>query len=190
VDFNDLRGVPRIIAEEQDYNTAELNAKWEHGYRQANAQQKEILDQVTSAVQSDDGTNNRLFFIDGPGGTGKTFVENLIRAKVRSSGAIALSVASSGIAAILLDAGRTSHSQFKIPIDIHSKSLCSISAQSDLAALLKKTSLIIWDEAPAQHRHYFEAVDRTLKDLRNDSRWFGGVTVVFAGIIASFPDFI
>jgi PIF1-like helicase len=108
-------------------------------------------------------------------------VENLILAKVHSSGGVALSVASSGIAAIL-DGGRTSHSRLKIPIEVHAESICSISAQSDLVTLLKKTCLIIWDEAPAQHRHCFEAVDRMLKDIRNDSRWFGGVTMVFAGI--------
>jgi len=110
--------------------------------------------------------NSGLFFIDGPGGTGKT-VENLLLANTRSSGAIALSVASSGIAAILLDGGRTSHSRLKIPIEIHFESICPISAQSDLAALLRRTSLIIWDEAPAQHCHCFEAIDR--------------ITVVFAG---------
>jgi hypothetical protein len=179
VDFSDLNGVPRIVAEEQNYDIAELNARWEQGYLQANPEQKEILDQVVSAIQPDG--NGGLFFIDGPGGTGKTFVENLILAKVRSSGGVALSVASSGIAAILLNGGRTSHSRLKIPIEIHSESLCPIPAQSHLAALLKMTSLIIWDEAPAQHRHCFQAVDRTLRDLRNDPRWFGGITVVFAG---------
>jgi len=182
VDFSDLNGVPRIVAEEQNYDIAELNERWEQGYLQANPEQKEILDQVVSAVRPDG--NGGLFFIDGPGGTGKTFVENLILAKVRSSGGVALSVASSGIAAILLDGGRTSHSRFKIPIDIDSESLCPIPAQSHLAALLKTTSLIIWDEAPAQHRHCFQAVDRTLRDLRNDPRWFGGITVVFAGTAA------
>jgi ATP-dependent DNA helicase PIF1 len=180
VDFNNLNSIPRIIAEERSYNKAELKARWERGYLQANPEQIEILDLITSAVQSDDG-DSRLFFIDGPGGTGKLFIENLILAKVRSSGTIALSVASSGIAAILLDGSRTSHSQLKIPIEIHSESLCPISAQTDLAALLKATSLIIWDEAPSQHHQCFEVVDRTLKDLRNNPRWFGGITVMFTG---------
>src|SRR5438045_1073915 len=81
---------------------------------------------------------------------------------------IALTVASSGIAAILLDGGRTSHSRFRIPIDITSESICSISAQSDIAKLIRMTKLIIWDEAPAQHRHCFEAVNRTLRDIQKD----------------------
>jgi hypothetical protein len=70
VDFNNLNGVPRIVAEELNYNTEELNAQWEVGYDQANAEQKEILDLVTSSVSRSDGESG-LFFIDGPGGTGK-----------------------------------------------------------------------------------------------------------------------
>jgi hypothetical protein len=96
-------------------------------------------------------------------------------------GKIALAVASSGIASILLSGGRTSHSRFKIPINIDAQSRCDISAQSDLAQLLQHTALIVWDEAPAQHRHCFEAVDRTLQDLRKNDQYFGGVTMVFAG---------
>jgi hypothetical protein len=112
IDFSDLNGVPRIVAEERNYDIAELNARWEQGYLQANPEQNEISDQVVSAVQPD---RNGGLFIDGPGGTGKTFVENLILAKVRSSGSVALSAASSGMAAILLDGGRTSHSRLKSP---------------------------------------------------------------------------
>ena len=124
-----------------------------------------------------------LFFIDAPVGTGKTFVENLLLAYVRRQGQIALAVASSGIASILLAGGRTSHSRFKIPIDIHSQSICNVSGQSDLARLLRITKLIVWDEAPAQDRHCFEAVDRTLKDLCQNVNWFGGITMVFAGLL-------
>ena len=43
----------------------------------------------------------------GPGGTGKTFVENLILACLRAEGKICLAVASSGITSILLTGGRT-----------------------------------------------------------------------------------
>ena len=177
VHFDDSNDISRIIAEEKNYDLLQLTAKWNQGQLSANSQQNKILDAVISTVESD---NTGLFFIDGPGGTGKTFVENLILARVRSTGRIALSIASSDIASLLLDGGRTSHSRFKIPIDIHADSICSVAAQSDLAKLLQLTSLIIWDEAPAQHRHCFQAVDRTLKDLRKDSRWFDGITVVFA----------
>ena len=58
-----------------------------------------------------------IFFVNGPGGTGKTFVENIILAGVRSTGRIALAVASSSIVSTLLDGGRMAHSQFKILFD-------------------------------------------------------------------------
>ena len=153
---------------------------WQDGYRLANVEQKGIIDSITSMIRSNAGG---LFFIDGPGGTGKTFVEKLLLAYVRHQGQVALAVASSGIASILLESGRTSHSRFKIPIDIHSESICNVSRQSDLAKLLIITRLIVWDEAPAQGRHCFEAVDRTWKDIHQNTNWFGGITMVFAGAL-------
>ena len=178
VDFNSLHGIPRIIAEETADNPRELLDLWTIGYRSANVEQKVILDTIQSVIASERGG---LFFIDGPGGTGKTFVENVLLNWIRGNSQIALAVASSGIASILLLNGRTSHSTFHIPIDIQPESVCAISAQSALAELLCCTTLIIWDEVSAQHRHCFEAVDHTLKDLRKNDIWFGGISVVFAG---------
>lgn len=178
VDF--ANRVPRMVAEEMADNPQELLNLWEQGYRLVNAEQKKILDTIYLAVESGNGG---LFFIDGPGGTGKTFVENLLLNRVRANRQIALAVASSGIAAILLDHGRTSHSRFRIPIDIQPESVCPVPAQSDLAELLRSTSLIIWDEVSAQNRYCFEAVDRTLRDLRKSDQRFGGITMVFAGEI-------
>ena len=44
------------------------------------------------------------------------------------------------------------------------------------------TDLVIWDEAPMQHHHNMEAVDRTFRDLLNNSdKPFGGLTIVFGG---------
>jgi hypothetical protein len=178
VAIDNLSEIPCLIAEELDYDIQSLNIHWQENYPKANIQQKAILDNITAALDEDGGG---LFYIDGPGGTGKTFVKNLLLAYVRSKQKIALAVASSGIASILLKGGRTSHSQFKIPLEIDHDSICNINAQSSLAELLKSTTLIIWDKASAQHRHCFEAVDRTLQDLRDNNTSFGGITVVFAG---------
>ena len=82
----------------------------------------------------------RAFFIDGPGGTGKTFPYNTILAKVRSQGQIALAMASSGIAALLLQGGRTVHSRLKVPIPVNELSVCNISKQSALAKLINLPS--------------------------------------------------
>jgi hypothetical protein len=57
----------------------------------------------------DDG-NGGLFFLDVPGGTGKTFLMSLILATVRARSEIAVAAASSEIAATLLEGCRTAHS--------------------------------------------------------------------------------
>ncbi len=47
----------------------------------------------------------------------KPFPYDTLLARVRGNGNIALAVASSGIAALLLEGRRTTHSQFKIPVN-------------------------------------------------------------------------
>ncbi|GBP72118.1 ATP-dependent DNA helicase pif1 [Eumeta japonica] len=118
-----------------------------------------------------------------PGGTGKTFITNLILAKVRSLGKLALAVASSGIAATLLAGGRTAHSTFKLPltVSLEKDSVCSIRKNGPLGKVLQDVSLIIWDECTMIHRAHVEALDRTLRDIRNCDKIMGGITVMFAG---------
>jgi len=101
----------------------------------------------------------KVIFIDGPGGTGKTYIKNLILNIVRSRGDIALAVASLGIAALLLSGGQTAHSYLKIPIALDCTSFCYIRKQDDLAVLIHQTKLILWDEAPMTNKLAFEAVD-------------------------------
>jgi hypothetical protein len=180
IDFSS-RILPRIIQEELDYDRDVLQEKWLNGYDAANPDQRAILDAIQETLASGESC---MLFIDGPGGTGKTFLENLILAQVRARGLIALAVASSGIASILLDGGRTSHSRFRIPLTVDLTTVCDIPAQSHLAELIRRTSVIIWDEAPAQNRLCFEAVDRTFKDIRKCDLWFGGIIMIFAG---TFP---
>jgi thymidylate kinase len=54
-----------------------------------------------------------FFFIDGYGGTGKTFIWRAISAAIRSRGEIVLTIASNGIAALLIPGGRTAHYLFE-----------------------------------------------------------------------------
>ncbi|KAG3197353.1 hypothetical protein PC128_g6899 [Phytophthora cactorum] len=78
--------------------------------------------------------------------------------------------------------GSAAHSTFKIPSKLNDTSTCSIYKQSHLKGLIQKASLVIWDEAPMTHRHAFEAVDRSLRDLMdNDEEPFGGKVFVLSG---------
>lgn len=92
-----------------------------------------------------------------------------------------MNVASSGIASLLLQGGRTAHSRFGIPINPDEFTTCTMKKGDDLSNLVKESSLIIWDEAPMMSRHCFESLDRSLADImRNkDEKPFGGKVIVF-----------
>ena len=125
--------------------------------------------------------------MSGYGGTGKTYLWNAIVAFVRAQKKIVLTVASSGVASLLLPGGRTAHSRFKIPCDAEEDTVCDIKRGSMLAELIIETSLIIWDEALMTHRKAFETLDRTLRDIlaihseEAADKPFGGKVVVLGG---------
>ena len=143
-----------------------------------NPGQKAAFDTIMQALYIKE---KGCFFIDGPGGTGKTFLYRALLAEVRSKGFIALATASCGVAASILPGGRTAHSRFKIPIDMNSVNMCKISKQSALAKLIQAAKLIIWDEAPMAHKTGIEGVDALLKDLMGSSELFGSKVMIFGG---------
>ncbi|KAG5580981.1 hypothetical protein H5410_051608 [Solanum commersonii] len=102
------------------------------------------------------------FFVDGPGGTGKTYLYRALLATVRSKGFIALATATSGVAASVLPGGRTAHSHFKLPIDIHDNHGCNITKQSSLASLIRDAKLIVWDEVSMARKKLIETFDLLL----------------------------
>ncbi|XP_021764860.1 uncharacterized protein LOC110729433 [Chenopodium quinoa] len=121
------------------------------------------------------------FFIDGPGGTGKTFLYNCLYAEVRMMNKIVLPTATSGIAASNLPSGRTAHSRFKIPVDHENCLTCDVPKQGSLAHLIKETALIIWDEAPMANKANLQALDLLLQDIYENTTLFGGKLVVLSG---------
>ncbi|GBN30928.1 hypothetical protein AVEN_183436-1 [Araneus ventricosus] len=74
-----------------------------------------------------------LFFMDASGGTGKTFLFNLLSAQTQKDKKVAIAVPSSGIAATLLDDGRTPHSVLQLPLNIaHEETpVCNITKNSE-----------------------------------------------------------
>jgi hypothetical protein len=143
-----------------------------------NEQQRDAFNIILESILTDD---KRAFFVVGAAGAGKTFLYNTLCHASRSRELVIVCVAYSGIAAQLLPGGRTAHSTFKIPFDVFDDLTCAIPKSSALAQYLKTADLLIWDECSAQHRYAFEAVDRTLKDIRDDSTSFGGITTVLGG---------
>ncbi|CDF39890.1 ATP dependant DNA helicase [Chondrus crispus] len=125
--------------------------------------------------------SSRLFFLDAPGGTGKTFVLSAIQDFLRSRPKQVIAVAISAVAAVLLDGGRTAHSVFKISIPVSAESTYSFSTNSDTGRTLQQVDLIIWDEIVMCYRNCIETVDRSLRDLMQADRPFGGKFLVLAG---------
>lgn len=146
--------------------------------RKLNSDQRKAYNIILDRVYSN---RSGAFFIDGPGGTGKTFLYRALFANIRSKGFVALATASSGVAASILPGGQTAHSRFKIPIDIDETFTCNISKQTSLATLIQDSKLIVWDEVSMAKRKMIEVLDILLKDLMNTNILFGGKVVVFGG---------
>ena len=168
----------RLIREEQlyTYTDEEVDGAW----GQLNADQQRAANSIYDAVVSNPG-GGAVYFLNGSGGTGKTFVQNTVMAKLRKNQTVVLAVASSGIAATLLTGGRTAHSRFKIPLDSDETSICGTTKGSNLAELIKRTALIFWDESPMQNKFDMEAVDKMLQDVCSNEILFGGKVVCFCG---------
>nr|GEV12946.1 ATP-dependent DNA helicase PIF1-like [Tanacetum cinerariifolium] len=143
-----------------------------------NSDQKNAYDAIMRHVDDD---SSSVFFIDGLGGTGKTFLYKALLATVRSRGPIALATASYGAAVNNITGGSTAHSHFKIPINLTTNSICNIKKQSGLAKLLCQAKLIIWDETLMAKRQAVEAVDRTMQDITGVKLPFGGKIFVLGG---------
>jgi ATP-dependent DNA helicase PIF1 len=174
----------RLIYDELNYDRHSLVEEHTQLMSTMTSEQRRIYDKVMTRVAEN---KPGLFFLYGYGGTGKTYIWRAMSAALRSKGDIVLTVASSGIAALLIPGGRTAHSRFSIPIQVDENSTCNIKQGSPLAELIVEAKLIIWDEAPMTHKHCFEAVDRTFRDIlrfcnsENLNLPFGGKVVVMGG---------
>jgi ATP-dependent DNA helicase PIF1 len=175
-------GPDPVVPETSAYDVPLLRARVERDAARLNPEQRAVCDTIKAAISNPDLRPSNAFFIDSPGGCGKTFLLSHLLDSVRAQRRVAYAVASCGIAALLLPDGTTAHSRFKIPNDLGEASVCKISTNSPTAKLLKEASLIVWDEAPMCHKLCFDAVDRLLRDITGKrDRPFGGKVVVLAG---------
>lgn len=170
----------RELQREQQYDCNELRAFIQANITKLNIQQKNAYDNIIRAVDNNAGG---FYFLDAPGGTGKTFLISLILANIRSQQKIALAIASSGIAATLLDGGRTAHSALKLPLNIQvvETPTCNISRNSAMAKVLRGAAIVLWDECPMANKKSLEAFNRTMQDLRQKQQLFGGALVLLSG---------
>ncbi|XP_035840344.1 uncharacterized protein LOC110907032 [Helianthus annuus] len=149
----------RLIADELWYDVSATGVEFHNNLSSLTDEQRLVFDGIIEAINNNAGG---VFFVYGYGGTGKMFLWKTLSASIRCKRDIVLNVASSGIASLL-------------KLDVF------IILDDDVADLLRKTKLIIWDEAPMNHKHAFEALDRTMKDIFKCQMTFGGKVMVFGG---------
>ena len=101
--------------------------------------QHKIFTEITSAVSGDNG--KKLFFIDGPRGTGKSYLLNTLIMFLNNKNYQGLAVAWTGIAVNLLINGKTAHTAFKLRLNINERSTCNVSKNSTYANYIKSMDL-------------------------------------------------
>ncbi|PNX74041.1 ATP-dependent DNA helicase PIF1, partial [Trifolium pratense] len=151
----------RLIFDELNYDRQRLAEEHVRLMSTMTPEQRRVYETIMERVNE---RKPGVFFLYGYGGTGKTFIWRAMSAAIRSRGEIVLTVASSGIAALLIPGGRTAHSRFCIPLNVDE-----------------------FSTSPMMHKHCFEAVDRTFKDImrpydeKNKYIPFGGKVMVLGG---------
>lgn len=168
------------ILRESAYDTVDLANFVSNNLPRLTRDQSTAFNALAEAIDEQRG---KLFFLDAPGGTGKTFLLNILLAKVRSENGIILALASSGIAATLLNGGRTAHSGLQLPLNLDSSDepSCSVKRGTAKAKMLQRCKAIIWDECTMSHKKALEAANRMLKDVRANDDLFGGIVIILAG---------
>lgn len=173
----------RQFQDEVEVNVIDELNKFNVMQQSANEEQLSIINEIITAVTSLEETN-KVYCLTALGGCGKTFVQKAIMHKLRSLGLACFACAYSGIAASLLEGGRTIHNMFKLPVPINESSVSGIKINSEEANRLKNCSLIIIDEISMCPLSALNTIDRLLRDIRPDrlkALLFGGVPVLMCG---------
>ena len=136
----------------------------------SNADQQNIFDTIMDSVENP-SDQKRFFFIDGPGGTGKTTIVKKLIAAIRALGFIVKICASTSLAATNYDDATTAHALFNYPVvkeedkDMDSPTECNL-FNTERFILLQNTVIIFWDEFVSNNRELFEAVLRALRGFK------------------------
>ncbi|XP_057291716.1 ATP-dependent DNA helicase pif1-like isoform X1 [Hydractinia symbiolongicarpus] len=146
-----------------------------------NAEQLHVADSVINVFTNNNINVANIFFLDGPGGTGKTFTYNYIIKEVIARNLCVATCAWTGIAATLLPNGKTVHSLFKLPVPVLDGCTCNIKPNSDHAAFLRRQDIIIFDEASMIPKYALEAIDRMFRDICNSEIPFAGKVILLGG---------
>ena len=144
-----------------------------------NESQRLAYDSIMEAMR--DETLERFFYIDGPGGSGKTYLYNTLLHSVRAQGGTFISVAWTGVAAMLLLDGQTSHTGFRLPLRIDETTSLHQDRSSQVWKRIESASIIIWDEISLVPRYALDSVDRLCRNVTGIDKPFGNKLFVVGG---------
>eukprot|EP00918_Siedleckia_nematoides_P055805 GHVU01121782.1.p1 GENE.GHVU01121782.1~~GHVU01121782.1.p1 ORF type:complete len:996 (+),score=129.29 GHVU01121782.1:2365-5352(+) len=174
----------RLIAEQLNYDRLGLRQRVVATEAVLNAEQRDIVAEVQ---QLDHMDGSKCMCILAGAGTGKTKLLNHLLDMNRAEGRVAIAVSCTGITARQLDGGTTFHSRFRCPLDISDGVTLPIGAGTQLAQLLQRAWIIVWDEISMAHKNMMTALDKALRDICRETRLhphptpFAGKLVVIAG---------
>jgi hypothetical protein len=145
--------------------------------------QKVLIDAILNTILAG---HQVLTYVNAPGGCGKTYTFNCIMAALRAHNLVVLAVATTGIAALQLNGGKTVHTALKVPIDPTGSRRGRFALPIDSNSLLGKLIcmdlvLLVWDEAPMANKDLLESIDYNFRQLRGSAAPFGGVSVLLGG---------
>ena len=130
-----------LIDDEMNYDPKEERRLRNEKQTQLNQDQLNCYNTIITVIDNDSKTVH--FFLHDSAGTNKIFLYQIFCHHYRALNDIVLCVAFSGIAIFLLSGGQTSHSRFKIPLEVTNDTTCYITRNMRLYDLLRKTRLII-----------------------------------------------
>lgn len=156
-----------------------------------NREQQDVFNEIVYALSLrrelndpsiNDNTHRNCFYIDGSGGTGKTYLYKTIYYYCLSQNMKCIITAATGIAASLLPNGRTCHSTFKLPLIIDETTECNIKSRNDPnGRIIYDADIFLIDECSMIDTYALKAIDKLLRRLHGIDLPFGNKIVVCGG---------
>jgi hypothetical protein len=109
-----------------------------------NANQLHCFNTIVAIVELN--SHNAHFFVQKFANTDKIFLYRTLCYHFRARDEIVICVVSLNIATLLLSDDQTSHSRFKISLQITNETICNIIRNTHLYEFLRRTKLIIWNK--------------------------------------------
>lgn len=169
-----------IIIAEPDIDHESAQRDSEIRIKSLNQNQFAAFNKIMKAV-NDSSHEPRCFYLDGPGGSGKTYLYSTVISALQARGEKVHAFATTGIAATLLKEGRTVHSGFKLPVPLLDTSTSQMKTSFADADLLRMSDLIIIDEATMLPKDGLRCIDLLLREIMRIEKPFGAKVMILGG---------